>query len=140
VRHRALATEVRHRQDRPAPSRLHQRLRRTGARDQRVRADVERDPESFARRLDERIRQLVLLRELGGVDEKVQPAEFLVERRGQIGDLLIVGNVARREQRILELLCELADVFLEPFARIRQRETRAFGRRRASPSAARRRV
>ena len=72
----------------------------------------------------------MLLRERGGVDEKVQPAEFLVERRSQIGDLLIVGNVARREQRILELLCELADVFLEPFARIRQRETRAFGRRR----------
>jgi hypothetical protein len=69
----------------------------------------------------------VLRRERGAVDEKIETAEFAIERRAEIGDLLIVGDVARRDERIGELRGELADVFFEPLARVREGEAGACG-------------
>ena len=99
-------------------------------RDQRIGADVERDPETLARGLDERVRQLGLRRERRAVHEEIEPAELAVERGGEVRDLLVARHVARQDQRVVELRGELADVFLEPLARIGQREARARPRRR----------
>src|SRR5947207_1922688 len=55
----------------------------------------------------------------------IGPAELPIERRGEIGELLIARHVARGNEWVLQRRRELADVFLEPPARIRQREARA---------------
>ena len=62
--------------------------------------------------------------------EEIEAAELAIERRAQRREVLVVGDVARQDERILELRRQLADVLLEPFARIRQRDPRALGRRR----------
>ena len=87
VRHRALAAEVRHRHDRAAAARLHQRLRRARARDERVRADVERQPEAVARRVGEAALEILGRGERDRVHEQVEPA---VER---------LADLARRRAR-----------------------------------------
>ena len=48
----------------------------------------------------------------------------------EVRDLLIVADVARQDERVVERRRQLADVFFEPLAGIGQREARARGRRR----------
>ena len=62
--------------------------------------------------------------------QEIEAAEFAIERGAEVRDLLIVGDVARQDQRVVERRRELADVLLEPLARIGQRQARAGGRRR----------
>jgi hypothetical protein len=76
------------------------------------------------------MRQLGLRRERRTVDDKIEPAELAVERRGQIRDLLIVRDVARHHQRLIQLRCKLADILLEPLTLIRQRKAGARRSRR----------
>ena len=59
--------------------------------------------------------------------DEIETAKFLVDGRGERGNLIVVGHIARENERILEFLGELADVFLEPLGRIRQREPGALG-------------
>ena len=87
VRHRALAAEVRHRHDRAAAARLEQRLGGARARDERVRAHVEREPEAVARRVGEAALEILRRRERDRVHEQVEPA---VER---------LADLARRRAR-----------------------------------------
>ena len=87
MRDRALAAEVRHRHDRAAAARLHQRLGRARARDERVRAHVERHPEAVARRVREAALEILGRRERDRVHEQVEPA---VER---------LADLARRRAR-----------------------------------------
>ena len=100
VRHGALAAEVGHGHDRPAAPRFHQRLRRAGARDERIGADVEREPEVVARGVGEPAFEI-----LGGgigdrVDEQVEPsAERLPHLREHAGDVLVRADVARGDER-----------------------------------------
>jgi hypothetical protein len=63
------------------------------------------------------------------VHDKIGPPNWR-STRSQIRDLLIARNVARHHQRLIQLRCELADVLLEPFALIRQREAGARRSRR----------
>jgi hypothetical protein len=64
------------------------------------------------------------------VKQEVESAEFGVERGGKVGNVLIVLDVARQDERPIECGGEVADVLLEPLARIGQRQTCAGGRRR----------
>ena len=87
VRHGALAAEVGHRQDRAAAARLHQRLGRARAGDERVGAHVERHPEAVARRVGEAALEILGGGERDRVDEQV---ELAAER---------LADLARRRAR-----------------------------------------
>ena len=52
------------------------------------------------------------------VHEEIEPAELAIERRGELLDLLIAGDVARGDDWIGQLGRQLADVFFEPLAGI----------------------
>ena len=108
---------------------FHQRRHRLRQPNQRVRAHVQRDAETLARCLHEWVVELRLRRERGAVYEEVEPAELPIDRRSQLGDLLVARDVTRQEERLLERGGEIADVLFEPLARIGQRETRAGGSR-----------
>src|SRR4029079_2033651 len=101
----------RQRQDAAAAAALHQRQRAAGERDQRVGADVERQAEAVARGLHEGVRQLFARRVGGAVHDEVEAAVRLVDRLEDGGNLRVVGDVERQQQRIGQGLGELADVF-----------------------------
>src|SRR5439155_13577578 len=103
----------------------HQRRDSARQADERVRADVERDAEALARRLDEWLVQRVRRRERRAVHEKIEAAELTIERSAQRRNLFVARDVAWQDQRVLEALRQLADVLLEPRARIGQRKARA---------------
>src|SRR5262249_15603565 len=117
-----IAAKERERQDSPTAALFHQRQTRARDADQRVRADVERDAEPFARCLHERVRQLRSLCECGTVHDEVQTTELLFKSAGERGDLIVVRDIARNDEWLYELLSQLADVVLESFARISQRK------------------
>ena len=126
VRHGALAAEVGHRQDRAAAARLHQRLRGPGARDERVGADVERQPEAVARRVGEAALEILGGRERDGVDEQVEPAaERLADLGEDARDVLVRADVALGHERRVDRLGELADALLDALALEGERELRA---------------
>ncbi len=114
----------------PPPLLLHQRQRAARERDQRIGADVERQLEAVARRLDERIREVLAGRVRGAVDEEVEAAERAVDLLEHARDLRVVGDVERKHQRIGEAFGEVAHVLFEPLALVRQRDARARGRGR----------
>ena len=64
-------------------------------------------------------------RERRAVDEEIEPAELLVERSAELGDLLVARHIARQDDGIVERRRQLAHVFFEARARIRQREAGA---------------
>ena len=64
------------------------------------------------------------------MDEEVQAAELLLDLREDGRDLVVVADVARHHQRVGQSGGQLADVFLETLALIRDRETRSRPRRR----------
>ena len=103
VREHAVAADVGQRQHAAPAALLHQRHHRARQTDERVRADVERDAKALARRFDKRIAQRLGRREAGAVHHEVEPAEFAVERRRQLGDLLVARDVARRDDGVVEL-------------------------------------
>jgi hypothetical protein len=55
------------------------------------------------------------------VHHEIQPPEFAIEQLGEKSDLLIVRNVARRDDRPLELLSQLAHVLFQPLGRVGER-------------------
>ena len=61
--------------------------------------------------------------------EEVEPAYRGFDFAGQPLDLIVARDVAGEDQRLLERRRQLAHVFLEAFARIRQNEPRAGGGR-----------
>ena len=76
------------------------------------------------------LRSAVGGREPGAVHDEIEAAELAIERRRQIRDLLVAGDVARGDDRVVaELGRQFADVFLEPLARIRERDPGARGLR-----------
>ena len=126
VRHRALAAEVGHRQDRAAARGLHQRLRRARAGDERVGADVERHPEAVARRVGEAALEILRRREGDRVHEQVElPAERLAHLAEDARDVLVGADVALGDERASTELGELADALLDPLALVGERELRA---------------
>src|SRR6185436_20794160 len=94
--------------------------------------DVERRPEAFTRRLDERPLEVFAERVRRAVHEKVEPAEPGVDLRKERVDLRVVGDVARQEERIGQRGAEFLDVLAEALVLIRQRERGTFARRRLS--------
>ena len=98
-----LAAEISERQNAAAAAPLHQRRDRARQRDERVGADIERDPKSVARRLHEWIRQVGRRRERGAVNEEIEAAELAVELAASVVDLLIARDVTRKHERIVEL-------------------------------------
>ena len=119
-----LASEVGQREDAAAPARLHQRQRSTSQRNQRIGADVQREREAGARGLHEREpgRELFARRVCGAVHQEVEPAELLADAGEDGGDLAVVGDVTRQDQRVVEPGAELADVLLEPLTLIGHRQ------------------
>jgi hypothetical protein len=101
VRHGALAAEVGHRHDRAAAARLHQRLGRARARDERVRADVDGHPEAVARRVDEAALEVLRGCEGDRVDEDVEPAaERLRDLAKDAREVVVGADVALRDERL----------------------------------------
>ena len=69
-------------------------------RDERVGADVERNPEAVARRVDEAALEILGGGEGDRVDEEVEPAaERLADLGEDAGDVLVGADVARGDQR-----------------------------------------
>ena len=100
MRHGALAAEIRHRQDRAAATRFHQRLRGAGARHERVRADVEREPEAIARRIREPSFEILGRGKGDGVHEQVETAiESLSDLAKDPRHVLVRADVALCYQR-----------------------------------------
>ena len=126
MRHGALAAEVRHRHDRAAAGLLHQRLGRARARDERVRADVEREPEAVARRVGEAALEILGGRERDRVDEDVElAAERLADLGEDARDVVVRADVARGDERGVDRGGELAHALLDPLALVGERELRA---------------
>ena len=61
---------------------------------------------------------------------KVEAAELAIERGAESRRSADRRDVARQDERVVERRRQLADVFLQPLARIRQRQARARGGRR----------
>src|SRR5438094_2651875 len=123
VRHRALAAEVRHRQDRAAAARLHQRLGQARAGDEGVSRDVERQPETVARRVGE-----AALKILGGgerdrvheqVEATVEPLANLAEDALEVP---VGADIALGDERRAHGLGELANVLLDPLSLVGEGE------------------
>jgi hypothetical protein len=127
VRKRALAAEMRERQNAAAAASLHQRYYFARQRDQRVRAHVERYPEPLAAGLDEWVFQLGPRCEGRAVNEEVETAELAFDVRHEIANLPVVADVTWAHQRALEARGKIADVLLEPFPLIGQGQPRAGG-------------
>jgi hypothetical protein len=126
VRHRALAAQVRHRHDRAAAGRLHQRLRRTCTRNERVGADVQRQPEAVARRVGKAPFEIFRGRERNGVDEQVElPAECLPDLFEDTVHVVVGADVARRHEQARDRVGELADALLDAIALIGECQLRA---------------
>ena len=129
MRHRALAAEVRHRHDRAATRLFHKRLRGTRARDERVRADVERHPEPIARRVGEAALEILGCRERDRVHEHV---ELAAERVADLGedtrDVLVRPHVTGGDERRVDRVGKIADALLDAVALIGEREFRALVR------------
>src|SRR5262249_3880301 len=128
VREDALAAQVREREDAAATARFHQRQGGSRERDERVGGHVQSDTESFARRLDERLREILTQRVGRAVDQKVQTAVLFLNLGEKQGHLLVVRDVARQQRDVRNALAELTDVLAEPLVLIREDERRAFGR------------
>jgi hypothetical protein len=86
------------------------------------RADIERLAEAVAGGSRERARQIFAIGERHAVHQEIQAAVLRVDRREDRIHLFVAGDVARQEQRIGERRRQLAHVFFEAFALIRQRE------------------
>ena len=97
MRHRPLAAEVRHRHDRAAARGLHQRLGGAGAGDERVRADVEREPEAVAGGVGEAPLEILRGGEGDRVDEQV---ELTAERLGDLAEHAATSPSSRTSQGV----------------------------------------
>src|SRR5581483_8085227 len=102
-----LAADVGEREDAAAAPLLHERRHRARQPDERIGADVERDPETFTRGLHEWIVEIRRRRKCGAVHEEVEAAKLAVDVCGELFDLPIARYVARQDQRVLELFCQL---------------------------------
>ena len=129
MRHRALAAEVRHRDDRAAAAGLHERLRRPRAGHERVRADVDRQPEAVARRVREPALEILGRGERDGVDEEVETA---VERLGHLREdarhVVVGAHVALGDERARDALRQLPHSALDALALVREGELGALVR------------
>ena len=89
-------------------------LRAARERDERIGADVERQPEALARGLHERVGDVVAIGERDAVDEEVEPAVLLLDAGEHRVDLGVVLHVERQHERLRrEGLGELVDVLFE---------------------------
>src|SRR5439155_1164218 len=123
VRYRALAAEVRHRQDRAAAAGLHERLGQARAGDEGVSRDVERQPETVARRVGE-----AALKILGGGerDRVHEQVEATVERLANLAEdaleVPVGADIALGDERRAHGLGELANVLLDPLSLVGEGE------------------
>ena len=110
----AALAKIRQREDAAAAARFHQRQRPARERDQRIRRDVERQPEALATGLHKRRFHLGARRERGAVHDEIERAELLLDLREDRIDVSVRGHVARQDERgLLESLREIIDVFFE---------------------------
>ena len=87
---------------------------------------IMRDAERFPAGVHEFAFQRVLRRKRDGVQQQMQLAEFLADVLENTGDVLVLGDVARQDQRVgAERAGEFLDVFLQAFALVSEGELRA---------------
>ena len=126
VGHGALAAEVGHRHDRAAAGASMSGSARPGAGDERVGADVEREPEAVARRVGEAALEVLRGGEGDRVDEDVEPA---AERLRDLGKTASTSSSERTSHSVTSgletVLGELAHALLDPLALVREGELRA---------------
>ncbi len=122
---RALTAEIGHRHDRTAPTRLHERLGTLRHRDQRVRADVEREAIVVASRVGEAPGQVVRLRERDRVGHEVKPADALDQLGERPVDALVARDVALDADVRADRGRELAHGRLDALALVGERDLRA---------------
>jgi len=119
----ALASEIRHGDDRAAATRFHQRFRSTRTGDERIGAHVERHPEAVARRVGEAAFEILCRSEGDRVHEQVEAA---VERFADLAkdpcDVFVGADVAFRHERAGDGLGQVPDALLDPFSLIRERK------------------
>ena len=93
------------------------------ARDERVGADVEGEPEAVARRVREAALEVLGRRERDRVDEDVEPAaERLPDLAEHAVDVLVGAHVALDHERAVDRLGEVADALLDALALVRERD------------------
>jgi hypothetical protein len=73
-------------------------------------------------------RELFTRRKSSPVHEEVKPAELAIDFGEDMGDLRIVGDVARKNEGVGQAGAKISNVLLEPFALVGQREPRTGGR------------
>src|SRR5262249_4696658 len=124
-----LASEVSKREDASAALLLHQRKGASRERDERVSADVHRQLEAVARRLDEWLQQAFARGVRRAVNNEIESAKRAFDLFENAIDLRVVGYVHRKDKRIAQRRAELADVFPEPLTLVRERQPRTSVRR-----------
>ena len=127
MRHRALAAEVRHRDDRAAAALAHQRLGAACHRDERVARHVEREEVVLALRVGEAALEIVRLGERDRVHQQVEPAEPLRHLREGAIEALVVPDVALDAELAAEARGQLAHVRLDARTLVGEGERRTLG-------------
>jgi hypothetical protein len=79
-------------------------------RNQRVGADIKCSAEAVAACLDKWPHELFTRGEGGAVHDEIKAAELAFNRREDSGNLRVAGDVARKDERPVEALGEVAHV------------------------------
>ena len=90
--------------------------------DERVGADVERQPEAVAARVDEAAPEVVAVGERDAVDDEVEPAELRAGAFERGGDVVVRRDIALDERGVLPVRDELGDVALHALVLVGHRE------------------
>ena len=128
VRHHPLGPVIGQRHQAAAVG--HHRRRPPRDRGERIDRDVHRHQEVVAAGVGIAAAQFLLVGKADRVDDEVERAPFLFQRREQVVHRLHVAHVARNDQRRAELLGQRHDALLERIALIREGELRTRARQR----------
>ena len=112
------------------PPPLHEGRRLAGERGERVGGDVLGEAVALARGVHELAVELLAQGEGHRVDHEVEPAQALADGGGERLQVLVLRHVAGQDERVAQLLRQLADVLLEPLPLVGHGEARplAMGR------------
>ena len=95
----------------------HQRRSGVGKRDERVSAHVVRHAECLAAGVHKIAFERLFRREGDGVQQQMQPAEFLARFVEHARDVIVLRHITFHQQRVCaERAGEFLDIFLEPLA------------------------
>ena len=113
------------------PPSVHERQGGVRQRDERVGAHIVGDAKRLAAGVHEFSFERGLGRERHRMQEQMQLAEFFADGFEDTGDFLVLGHVARQDERVrAKRAGEFLDVFLDAIALVREREFRALARPR----------